>query len=258
MQQALRKLKNRLRPTLSPSISSSVPVDSSIHSDRPLDKGLQQIIDRCRPFTMTSTERMIALHDAVRYVIANDIPGAFVECGVWRGGSAMVIIETLKQLGVTGRELWLYDTFEGMPPPTEVDRDLNGNAAERLMRESDRDSANVWAYCELDDVKANIDRLGSSTNDIVRFVKGKVEETIPDSIPDKIALLRLDTDWYESTRHELIHLFPRLETGGILLIDDYGHWQGAQKATDQYIAENQLRIFLQRIDYTGRIAVKQE
>jgi O-methyltransferase len=83
-----------------------------------------------------------------------------------------------------------------------------------------------------------------------------VEDTIPNNIPEKIAILRLDTDWYESTRHELVHLFPRLSPYGVLIIDDYGCWQGAKKAVDEYISENNLRIFLSRIDSTGRIAIK--
>jgi O-methyltransferase len=90
----------------------------------------------------------------------------------------------------------------------------------------------------------------------VRLVKGKVEDTVPKNAPEKIALLRLDTDWYESTRRELVHLFPRLVPGGVLIIDDYGHWQGARKAVDEYIAGNQVKILLNRVDYTGRIGVK--
>jgi hypothetical protein len=88
------------------------------------------------------------------------------------------------------------------------------------------------------------------------FIKGKVEETIPEQAPAQIALLRLDTDWYESTYHELVHLYPRLSPGGILIIDDYGHWAGARKAVDEYFAEHRLNLFLHRIDYTGRICIK--
>jgi len=89
----------------------------------------------------------------------------------------------------------------------------------------------------------------------MHFIKGRVEETIPNAAPEQIALLRLDTDWYESTRHELIHLFPRLTHGGVLIIDDYGYWQGARKAVDEYIEENKLSILLARIDSTARMAV---
>jgi len=90
----------------------------------------------------------------------------------------------------------------------------------------------------------------------MRFIVGKVEDTIPGEAPGKIAILRLDTDWYESTKHELINLYPKLSTGGVLIIDDYGHWEGARKAVDEYIHDQRLRILLNRIDYTGRIAVR--
>src|SRR5690606_23062787 len=92
----------------------------------------------------------------------------------------------------------------------------------------------------------------------IRYVAGKVEDTIPAVIPDKIAILRLDTDWYSSTKHELVHLFPKLSNGGILIIDDYGHWEGARKAVDEYFEETGTRIYLSRIDETGRVAVKQQ
>ena len=105
-------------------------------------------------------------------------------------------------------------------------------------------------------VKKNIFSIGYDPEKI-HFVQGKVEDTIPATIPEKISLLRLDTDWYESTKHELEHLFPRLSKGGILILDDYGHWQGARKAADEYFNNNHISIFLSRADYTGRIAVKQ-
>ena len=88
----------------------------------------------------------------------------------------------------------------------------------------------------------------------VAYVEGLVEETITRSAPTRIALLRLDTDWYESTHHELVHLYPQLERGGVLIVDDYGHFAGARKAVDEYFADDP--ILLSRIDYTGRMAVK--
>ena len=86
--------------------------------------------------------------------------------------------------------------------------------------------------------------------------KGKVEDTLPKISPDEISILRLDTDWYESTRCELEVLFPKLSVGGVLIIDDYGHWQGCRKAVDEYFSKHGIRMFLQRIDYTGRVGIK--
>lgn len=210
------------------------------------------LYDRCAPFTMTSIERMYALYEALRYVSAAEVSGDVVECGVWRGGSSMLAALTLAQLG-SSRRLWLYDTFEGMPPPGVHDVQYSGERAEESLDPSQRvaGASNDWAWATIDDVRANMASTGHAD---VQLVAGKVEESIPSRAPDAIALLRLDTDWYESTRHELEHLYPRLATGGVLIIDDYGHWQGARRAVDEYFRERP--ILLNRIDYTGRIAVK--
>jgi O-methyltransferase len=206
------------------------------------------------PFTMTSPERVAALVEAVRYVCRHGIAGDVVECGVWRGGSMMAVARTLLELGQR-RRLHLFDTFAGMPPPGEEDRDLAGTTAADLMAAEDPATGSVWARSPLDEVRANVLGTGYPADD-VRFVVGRVEETIPHEAPATIAILRLDTDWYESTRHELEHLFPRLVAGGVLIIDDYGHWQGARRAVDEYLETSGARILLNRIDVTGRIAVK--
>jgi O-methyltransferase len=218
---------------------------------------VSRIISEVRAFTMTSDERLSALCHAMRYVARHGIPGDIVECGVWRGGSMMAAAMTLLAERDESRTLYLCDTFEGMTEPSEFDRaTLSGKTALSLLEKADR-SANVWAYAPLDDVRTNLGKTGYP-RDHVLFIRGKVEDTIPAQAPHTIALLRLDTDWYESTRHELIHLYPRLSIGGVLIIDDYGHWEGARKAVDEYIKDNRLKVLLQRIDYTGRIAVKVE
>jgi O-methyltransferase len=219
------------------------------------EEATARILRLVAPFTMTSPEAVLALCQNVQYVVRNDLPGAIVECGVWKGGSIMAVALTLLQLGVRDRKLYLYDTFEGMAEPSELDIDVHGQAASRLMANADKRSSSVWAYSPLEQVERAVYDTGYDPAQIV-FVKGKVEETLPDAAPSEIALLRLDTDWYESTCHELIHLYPRLVHGGVLIIDDYGHWQGARRAVDEYINENKLRLSLQRIDYTTRIAIK--
>ena len=105
------------------------------------------------------------------------------------------------------------------------------------------------------DVRRNVLSTGYPSEKF-HFIEGKVEDTIPASAPEKIALLRLDTDWYESTKHEMTHLFPRLASKGILIIDDYSCWDGARKAIDEYMAEHNLRMFLSRVDSDACIAVK--
>ncbi len=195
---------------------------------------------------------MYALYEAVRYVDAAGIEGDIVECGVWRGGSSMMAALAQAQIGLT-RRMWLYDTFEGMPPPSVHDVRYSGEPAAETLDPTERvpGVSNDWAWATADDVRSNMQATGHSD---LEFVVGKVEDTIPARAPETIALLRLDTDWYESTRHELEHLYPRLAAGGVLIIDDYGHWQGARQAVDEYFRTRP--ILLNRIDYTGRIAVK--
>jgi hypothetical protein len=205
---------------------------------------------------MTSPERLYALYKAIEYLSAAKIAGDIVECGVWRGGSMMCAALTLLRTGDTARLLYLYDTFTGMVPPGDADVDImNQAAAAQLGGATCDEASHVRAYSPIETVQRNM----ASTNypaDHVIYVRGDVGQTIPATRPDAIALLRLDTDWYASTRHELIHLFPRLVKGGVLIIDDYGHWKGARRAVDEYFAASEVKILLNRIDYTGRIGVR--
>jgi O-methyltransferase len=220
------------------------------------DKPVVDTYRKVKPFTMTTPERIAALCGAVNYLVKNNIEGDFVECGVWRGGSTMAAIDTLIKAGDTKRKIYLYDTYEGMSEPTEHDKVFTGTAADELLNTSDKaDATSVWCYSALEEVQNNVGSLKYPAASI-NYVKGKVENTIPQTIPKKIALLRLDTDWYESTAHELKHLYPLLVPGGVIIIDDYGHWEGARKAVDEYIEAEKLPLLLNRIDYTGRIGIK--
>ena len=208
------------------------------------------------PYTMTSPERVFAAASAACYVAAANVPGAIVECGVWRGGSTQAAARTLIASGDTGRDLYLFDTFEGMPAPTAEDEDVFGRPAkpvfDRTRTGADR---SAWCVADVEDVAANLARTGYDMNR-VHLVKGKVEETLPDAAPERIALLRLDTDWYQSTKHELETLYPRLAPRGVLIVDDYGHWRGSRRAVDEYLRGNPDPVLLNRIDYTARMAVK--
>ena len=216
-----------------------------------------KILKKVMPFTMTSQERIFSLLRAVEYIQNFKIPGDIVECGVWKGGSMMAIAEALKTNNQMTRALYLFDTFEGMPEPKEKDQSVFGmNALEEFDKTKNLfTGGSQLYYASLDEVKNNIKNVGYN-NDKIHYIKGKVEETIPANAPESIALLRLDTDWYDSTKHELIYLFPKLMKGGVLIIDDYGHWDGARKAVDEYFKENKIQILLNIIDYTGRIGIK--
>lgn len=204
-------------------------------------------------------EAIVSLVRAVEHAIRNDIPGALVECGVFMGGNIEVMIRTLQGLNVSDRDIYLYDTFSGMPRPDECDdTGLDGvmRASWTAHRtESDGTSGSNWMRASEDLVRQRIDPLGYPAERLY-FVKGLVEDTIPAVVPEKIALLRLDTDFYRSTKHELEHLYPRLMPGGILIIDDYGAMPGARMACDEYALENNLGWFLNRVDPHVRLVVK--
>ncbi len=206
-------------------------------------------------FTMTSIERQFALFNAVRYLVEHDIPGDIVECGVWRGGSSMLMAEALLSEGSDSRSLYLYDTYAGMSEPTDKDVNLHGTSSIAKWQRLQKGAINEWDYASREEVEKNLSATGYPESRL-HFVEGKVEETIPATMPERIALLRLDTDWHDSTKHTLEHLFPRLSKGGVLVIDDYGHWQGARQAVDEYFKANGICMLLNRIDYTGRIGVK--
>jgi O-methyltransferase len=204
---------------------------------------------------MTSPERIDSVCQATRYVHEQGIEGAIVECGVWRGGSMMAVALPLLEAGERERELYLYDTFAGMTEPGELDTDRRGRSARSMIRGlAPAGEGSEWCKASLEDVETNLRSTGYPPGR-VRYVPGLVEETIPATVPERIAFLRLDTDWYESTRHELDHLIPRMVPGGVLILDDYGHWQGARRAVDEYLAETGLPLLLNRVDYTARIAV---
>ena len=225
-------------------LGTPVPVD--------FDDELAAVVRRVRRHTQTSAERIGSLCDSVEYVVRHRIEGALVECGVWRGGSMMAAALTLLRLGDTSRDLYLLDTYTGMPKPGAVDvPSPYGNYSRHWRRER----RSRWLAVPAEAVRERMESTGYPPERI-HLVPGRVEDTVPAQAPERIALLRLDTDWYASTKHELDHLYPRLSDGGVLIVDDYGHFEGARRAVDDYLAEQAEPLLLNRIDYTGRIAVK--
>jgi O-methyltransferase len=244
----------RLRGKAGSSGADSLPDEGNHDLPIDFDETDAALFRRVAPYTMTTPPRIYALTRGVEYVVGRPVEGAFVECGVWRGGSIMAIALTLLRLGITDRDLYLFDTFSGMTPPSDEDVKHTGETASDLLARSSRDSHD-WAVASLDQVREAVLGVGYPENQI-HFVQGAVEETLPDHAPETIALLRLDTDWYVSTKHTLVHLYPRLASSGVLIVDDYAYWQGARRAVDEYLSENDLALLLNRIDYTARIAVR--
>ena len=244
----LRKLKSTVQWVANRFGYKIVPIRDSDNIFYDMDEEFSGIYESARSYTQTKMANMHALYAGVRYVVESGVPGDIVECGVWRGGSSMVAALTLLAMGDTSRRLWLYDTFAGMVEPSERDcKAYDGLPARNLWNSSKQGKVNLWNYSPLDEVKTNLSFTNYPHNSIM-FVEGRVEDTIPDAIPQSIAVLRLDTDFYDSTYHELCHLFPLLSDGGALIIDDYGSWKSAKEATDQYFAENNISMLLHRID----------
>jgi len=202
---------------------------------------------------MTSLDSMYSLYKAIEYIAKSNIRGDIIECGVWRGGSSMLMVKTLSALNDTGRKIYLYDTFEGMPEPDERDVKIRTNIPGIEMWKAKQQSGG-WAVAAEDEVRKNLENTTYPKENFI-LVKGKVEETIPKTIPQKISILRLDTDWFSSTYHELTHLYPLLSNGGVLIIDDYGSWSGSKEATDRYFSENHIKMYLNRVG-TTRVGVK--
>lgn len=219
------------------------------------DRDFMKLYKKCKPYTMVSAEKSYALYKSVRYVNTHNIKGDFVECGVYKGGQSMLMAYTLLQYGEENRKIWMYDTYLGMAKPTDIDTSLSGETkASEEWKKKNMGDYNEWILSPLSDVRENMYKTGYPEQNI-NFVKGKVEDTIPQNSPQKISILRLDTDFYESTYHELKHLFPRLVRGGVLIVDDYNFWKGSRKATDEYFEDNDVQMLLTKVG-SGAVGVK--
>lgn len=211
-----------------------------------------EIIKLGMQYSMASWERLYANLNSIKYLIKAEIEGSIVECGVWRGGSMLTMLKTLKQFSATNRDVYLYDTFTGMSAPSKED----GNFAHEKFKELQTGvEESNWCYADLNVVKSTI-KLVDYPQEKIHFVKGKIEDTVPNTMPDRISLLRLDMDWHDPTLHALTYLYPKVEPGGVIILDDYGHWEGCKLAVDRFFEEMNINILLNRIDYTGRIGIK--
>ena len=211
---------------------------------RDLDSRFFPLYGASRKFSMTSVPALYELYKSVQYIARAGIPGALAECGVWRGGSVMMMAYTLLQEKKADRDLYLFDTFEGLPEPDPaVDVDFEGNAAASQWFHG-------WARCARERVVENVAATGYP-RELIHCVEGMVEDTLPELlVPQHLALLRVDTDWHSSTKIVLETLWPRLANGGVLILDDYGHWQGARLATDNFFADKPVKM--NRVDYAVR------
>lgn len=183
--------------------------------------------------------KQFTTYSAVDYVLRAGVEGDLIECGVYQGRQVLMMAQTLLARGVDDREIYLYDTFAGQIKPTPADyKDKDNPEASfkanlaRWEKGQITGASKAWKVATVDEVRANVYRSGYPEGRF-HFVKGDVLKTLPNDNHARIAVLRLDTDWYESTRHELECLYDRVVVGGVLIIDDYGRWRGCRKAVDE-------------------------
>lgn len=209
---------------------------------------INDFIATVQPYTMTSIERIRSLFQSLEYIRINQIKGDLVECGVWRGGNILGMCEYLHYYKMLDRKIYAYDTFKGMTSPDEIDVDFEGNKASDIL-------GRVMCDASLNEVKKNMKNTKFPIENII-YIEGDVLETlnVRDNLPEIISLLRLDTDWYDSTKKELNVLYPKLVDNGVLIVDDYGHWKGSKKAVDEYFLNQNIKI--ENIDYTGIKIIK--
>ena len=204
--------------------------------------------------TMGGKDNLAATILAVRYVCQNKIKGDFVECGVWRGGHGIAAALTF-DLYQSKNKIICFDTFLGMTKPTDKDfRIYNNEKAITKFNSSSRENHNTWCYASFEEVENNFLRANVSKANF-QLIKGDVAETLPKFEVDAISFLRLDSDWYESTKVELKYLWPLLAVNGVLVVDDYGHWQGSKKAVDEFFQSSPTILF-HAIDYKSRSGIK--
>ena len=236
----------------------ALPDGSVVDYKDMIEPAFAEFFRRCAPHTLTAqsgAQVPYAMFKAVEYVAKNRIAGDIVECGVWSGGSCLLAALSLIHFGDRTRRIYMYDTFAGMPEPSEVDLDWDGNPAWRAWK-NHRDAGKRWGDGGSVAFVRSIVESSGYPSQLIVAVEGMVEDTIPANCPGTIAILRLDTDLYDSTLHELEHLYPRLARGGVLIVDDYGYFRGARAAVDQYVEMTGAKLLLSRIDASARMAVK--
>ena len=211
----------------------------------------KEIYTLCKSRTMTNPNSISNLISATDYLTKAKIEGAYVECGVWRGGSSMAFCLATLRNDLDRREVFLYDTFEGYLGTSKEDFQIQDKKTPSELYRKDK---NYLCYAGLEDVKFGIDSTGYP-NELLHYVIGDVQKTIPKTLPKSIALLRLDTDYFESTMHELTYLYPLLSPGGVVIIDDYDHWNGSRQACDSYFHKLEENILLIRME-SGRMFIK--
>jgi hypothetical protein len=246
----VRRGSRMIGPSTSAAMIDTVDLSVRVydHQDEASD-----LLRTAAPYTMTSLERMMALYQVCRHIEQAGIQGDLVECGVWRGGSAGIMAGVNLRRGRAPRTLWLYDSFEGIPQPRAEDGPEAAAFADG-MAAGDLVTTNKLVAAE-SSVLQLLSILGFP-REHTRIMKGWFQDTVPAEHPERIAVLRLDGDWYESTKVCLDHLYPRVVEGGVVIVDDYGDWEGCKKAVDEYFQQHGITAMLHHVDRTCRYFIK--
>lgn len=197
--------------------------------------------------SMITLVRFDNMKNCIQSILRNGVPGDFIEAGVWRGGASIFMRGALKAYGVTDRVVWAADSFEGLPEPDPEQFPLEAQVQSGpVMKKLYRNLA-----AGLEEVKRNFSAYGL-LDDQVRFLKGWFKDTLPNAPISKLSLMRLDGDFYESTKDSLNSLYDRLSIGGFVIIDDYGQdsWTYCRKAVDEFRFERHIEDPLVRVDST--------
>lgn len=215
----------------------------------------RHLINITNPISMTPQIRRYNLIQALEYIAHYKLEGDLVECGVWKGGNLVIYKKFIEEKNIK-KNIYAFDTFEGMSGQDHNDYIINGGIKAQTILDKDiKKITNDWGVCSLEEVKFNISQRTKNLNNIF-FIKGKVEDTLLDAmnLPKKISILRLDTDFYQSTKIELEILYKKVCKGGVIIIDDYGHWAGSKKAVDEFFKEK--FVWMHYVDYACRLIIK--
>jgi len=208
-----------------------------------VDEYFRRLHDKYRETTIVSVEGLHQTYNAVRYISENNIPGSIVECGVFKGGCMAMMAEASTKFSKVPRDFYLFESFAGMTEPGPEDfRPKDPTTRDHVLdtfKRQQRDDHNEWVYSPLSEVKATLGRT-AIPEDRFACVVGPVEDTLPYDGIGEIALLRLDTNWYSSTRHELQHLYDLVVEDGVIIVDDYKNWAGSRRAVEEFLEERKL------------------
>ena len=247
-------LKRGWRPAGIPVTAASL--DATFHYDE--EAQIKEALKVVTGYTMISFERCATLWQQVRYLDRCQISGAIVECGVWRGGAiGLAALAHMASVRPASRHLHMFDSFEGLPEP---DAKVDGPAAVQLVagRATGALKSTGTLVGPIEASRELLEAKIGYPKDLIHYHIGWFQDTLArdsDTFGD-IALLRLDGDWYESTAVCLKHLYPKVVKYGVVVIDDYGHFEGCRRAVDEFLAVQKTPILLSHVDYSGRYFIR--